>query len=294
MSASRLLIVMVACFACCERGMGSELAFENPLLPDVKASSGASRGLARLDGPNQIDEWHYQEVIARQTAAMSSLEELAVISLSIAPSFSSLGSPSVDGQEAVSYNQWLATSFVSGSSAAPMQLAKLTLRLSAAVRNSHTFIGITESAGGRPDLQHVVSRMDSTALSTMPLNTALNVELVPEVGSEPGTLLPDREYWVVFGVEALDHSENLATGLYYWSYTESMGPFESDPQWAVSTRTATGNTVGQNWSSFVQSPQSFSVVLSPIPEPNTILLLLTALSMTCFQRRRAHRYEACC
>ena len=215
-----------------------------------------------------------QELVRAKTTKAES--KAAGSSASI--TFSTLGAASVDGTEAFSHNQWLATSFIGGDSANAVTAEGVEIKLRVLAPNQHLFVGIVGEASERPDLSNVLVEFDSAPVNAAPFNTVTTLSLAPTSATRNTVLQPDATYWLVVGATASDHEEHRPAGLYHWSYSTSNGPFESGQDWAVGSQIATGNTAGANWQPSTNTPYSFGISLRPIPEPTTASLLILSIS----------------
>ena len=197
-----------------------------------------------------------------------------------------LSLPALDGDAAVSYNQWLATSFRSGGEASTYRVESLTVRIDCVVANASVFMGIAGSLNGRPNLEDIRVVFDETAL-TVPLHSsaAFSLTLEPDPAFGMPVLLPESDYWLVFGVTAPDWDAGQAGGLYHWSYAATGGPFSTAGGWSIGAAVATGNTGGQNWTPENNTPYLFGLAVTPVPEPASLLLILAAGLQLCRRRR---------
>lgn len=202
-----------------------------------------------------------------------------------AETVSSLELPAIDREIAVSHNQWLASSFTAGPDAQTMRVEEISIRVSCLWPNANPFIAITGSEGGKPDLSDVRVVTDATALNDpVHLNAPFTLTLQPDESGGPAELLPDQDYWLVFGFTAPDYYSDLPSGLFFWSYA-ATGPGMQDADWSLGSLTATGGTAGQNWSTEASTPYSFGITLTPVPEPGSAALLLAGACI--LLRRRA-------
>lgn len=217
----------------------------------------------------------------------------ALLLLTLSPAqvpaaISSLGIPSVDRQAAVSYNQWLASSFVASGEASAVWVDSITVKLACAAPNRHVFLAITGTASGRPDMNDIRVVADAAPLtSPVQLSSVITVTMQPREENGPAVLSPGQQYWVVFGVTQPDWDEALPSGLFHWSYAASNAGMTSQDGWSITTATATGNTAGQNWSTELSTPYSFSLVLTPVPEPGVLPFVLSGLVLLWSRRFRS-------
>ena len=204
-----------------------------------------------------------------------------------AQTINSLDLPSIDGDVPVSYNQWLASSFLAGPGAETMLVQDISIRVDCLQPNANAFVAITGSLNGKPDLNDVRVRGDVVDLTTkVRINTIFTMTLEPDSALGPAKLLPDQEYWIVFGFTAPDYESDLPAGLFHWSYAVSDIGLGSVDGWEFGSMTATGNTAGQNWSTEATTPSSFGITLVPVPEPGGLGLLSGAALLLLRRRRR--------
>ena len=227
-------------------------------------------------------------LIAILGAAICPLPLLAVISISTA------GIPSTDGTAAVptSYNQWLATSIMSDDeeTTSDLMVEALTLRMQVEVPNQNFFVGIATSAAFRPDMSNVVAVMDVTPLIDNPVLSAVtDFRLtVNETATPEPILSAGQGYWLVVGATAVDPDETPQTGLYYWSFANSGSPVEAPSGWSVPSQVAQGGSGGSGWNPVSETPYTFDLELSAVPEPSCFVLVVAAFSLfatMCMRRR---------
>lgn len=205
---------------------------------------------------------------------------LLLSSLTARAAVSSLAIPSVDREAAFSYNQWLATSFISPPDGVPMAVDSLSLKVACAVPNQYVFVAITGTIAGRPALNDIRVVADTAPmLPPIILDQVFILTLRPRLDNAPPILFPGEVYWIVAGSSAPDWGEDLPAGLFHWSFANSTSGTQSEDGWAVGTATATGNSGGQNWSVENSTPYSFSLALTAVPEPGGAALLIMTFFM---------------
>lgn len=220
---------------------------------------------------------------------VSSLETYAELSLE-PEVVGTLNAPSIDSLDTVSYNQWLASSFSGDEGAPSMKVLNVSMKMEIVVPNQFVFVGITSSASQRPNMEDVLVTMDISPLQNAAPGTVSTISLSPLANVGNQLLVAGNDYWLVFGVSALDNDQDAAEGgLYRWSYAATSGPYDSVDGWGVKSLVATGNSVGQAWTPDALEPYSFSVslapVIDPIPEPQTTVLILLSILLIHSRRR---------
>ncbi len=214
------------------------------------------------------------------------VDPVGAVMVSNSITFSSLGSAANDYEEAVTYQQWLGTSFVADADAEAVKVDQVTLRISTTTPNQHLIVGITGSKSMRPDLDNILVEMESSSLNQAPFGTVQTLSLSPIDEDLEVVLNPGETYWLIVGVEAPDVEQTPSSGLYHWSYASDAGPFDSGRGWRVGDQIATSNTAGQNWTPSNNTPYSFGVSLSAIPEPSATLLCMIGMAFSMATRRR--------
>ena len=163
---------------------------------------------------------------------------------------------------------------------------QVTLRMAVATPNQHLIVGIAGSKSMRPDTGNILVMMDCTSMNQAPLGAVQEISLEPVAEDLEAVLEPGETYWLIVGVTQPDMDQTPSSGLYHWSYATDAGPFDSGRGWRVGDQIATSNTAGQNWAPSNNTPYSFEISLSTIPEPSTAMLTMMGLVFSIFIRGR--------
>ena len=172
----------------------------------------------------------------------------------------------------VQFNQWLRSSFTTGSGTYGYTIDSVTLRLAEITANPNLFVRLySDSSGG---LGSQITSFTNPNPSFTP-NTSNNYTFTP---TTPQTLAANTAYWLVAGI-----SDGI--GQYLWAFTQS--PDQTGfPGWSIGDEPFYSSNQGGTWNNnFTTTFKAFQFSVngtentSPppptnIPEPGSVVALL--------------------
>jgi hypothetical protein len=179
------------------------------------------------------------------------------------PSTSPMGYP-------VKFDEWLSSSFTTGSGSYGYTINSVTLRLAEMTANPNLFVRLyNDSPGG---LGSQITSFTNPSFTPNITNDYIFTLTTPQ------TLAPNTDYWLVAGISD-------GSGEYLWAFTTSTGQTGS-PGWSIGDKPFYSNDQGGTWdNSFATTFSAFQFSVngtentSPppptnIPEPGSVVALL--------------------
>jgi hypothetical protein len=179
------------------------------------------------------------------------------------PSTSPMGYP-------VKFDEWLSSSFTTGSGSYGYTINSVTLRLAEMTANPNLFVRLyNDSPGG---LGSQITSFTNPSFTPNITNDYIFTLTTPQ------TLAPNTDYWLVAGISG-------GSGEYLWAFTTSTGQTGS-PGWLIGDNPFKSTNQGGAWNnSFATTFSAFQFSVngtentSPppptnIPEPGSVVALL--------------------
>jgi hypothetical protein len=206
---------------------GSAFAGQDLISPEIPASGTPSRYIRFRRTSGTSDNWWQQ--------ALGEIELYGFL-YQVINLVSNLPPTTPESTEGlVSFNQWLRSSFTTGSSSYGYTLDSVTLRFRQDIASPNLFVRLySDNAGSLGNL--ITSFTNPSSITTTNNNNTFTL-------TTPQTLAANTTYWLVAGISSSN------SGQYSWRATNSVNQ-TGEPNWSIGDSALFSGNQGGTWNTF--------------------------------------------